>query len=70
MIQWTKYDPKNPYDLEEKDYLILLQKGLSGTIKFVMYNAFENVFEVDTEFGVEKLREYVKYYAEINLPEV
>ncbi|RGL39136.1 hypothetical protein DXC69_03865 [Paenibacillus polymyxa] len=69
-IQWIKYDPKNPGDLEEEHYLINLATRYLSTAAMVwaVYDAIDNMFYVETEFGKEGFRDYVSHYAVINTP--
>ncbi|MGR6764471.1 hypothetical protein ACU1JV_21960 [Paenibacillus sp. T2-29] len=69
-IEWIKYDPKNPGELEEQNYLINLATRHLSTAAMVLavYDAIDNMFYVETEFGREGFRDYVSHYAVINTP--
>ncbi|GAB6931613.1 hypothetical protein JCM10914A_55960 [Paenibacillus sp. JCM 10914] len=69
MINWIKYDPSHTDDIEEQYYLILLEHKLGFDMRYAHYDAIQNVFEVETEFGKEVFKTHVTHYAErINLP--
>lgn len=65
MIQWKKYDPKNPPELG-KEYLV--SDGNHVTFAYI-HNHFDEIiwYTMDmSQFDGES----VTYYAEINLPEL